>query len=139
MFIKDYMTPNPVTVSPKTKVRDTFFLIKKYGFHQLPVVEDGKTVGIITDRDLRTALFRPDLTVEEIMTPDPITIGEGEPVESAILILRENRFNALPVVSEKGELVGIITLRDILDAIVGLIGIVRGDMGVISKVPKLIK
>lgn len=122
MFVNSYMTKNPVTISAKTAVRDAFFLLKKYGFRQFPVVEEGRLVGIVTDRDLRTAIFRPELRVEDIMTLNPLTVKENERLESAILKLRENKFNALPVISENGELCGIITVTDVLDALIELLG-----------------
>ncbi|MCI0454431.1 MAG: CBS domain-containing protein [Candidatus Dadabacteria bacterium] len=131
MIIKDWMTPNPVTVHPDTGVKTAFRLMKKGGFKQLPVVEEGKLVGIITDRDLR----RPDLVdeiqsweqlyklddtfkVRGVMTTDAITVREDETIESACLILRKKKFNALPVVSNTGELVGILTVLDVLDAFI---------------------
>jgi acetoin utilization protein AcuB len=131
MIIKDWMTPNPVTVHPDTGVKTAFRLMKKGGFKQLPVVEEGKLVGIITDRDLR----RPDLVdeiqsweqlyklddtfkVRGVMTTDAITVREDGTIESACLILRKKKFNALPVVSNTGELVGILTVLDVLDAFI---------------------
>jgi acetoin utilization protein AcuB len=131
MITKDWMTPDPVTVHPDTGVRTAFRLMKKGGFKQLPVVEEGKLVGIITDRDLR----RPDLSdeiqsweqlyklddtfnVRGVMTTDVITVREDETLESACWILRMKKINALPVVSNTGELVGILTVHDVLDAFI---------------------
>ena len=131
MIVKEWMTPNPVTVHPDTGVKTAFRLIKKGGFKQLPVVEDGKLVGIITDRDIRRPeiidelesweqLYRLDdaFKVRGIMTKNVITIGENDALESACLILRKKKFNALPVLSEAGELVGILTVHDVLDAFI---------------------
>ncbi len=131
MIIKDWMTPNPVTVHPDTGVKTAFRLMKKGGFKQLPVVEEGKLVGIITDRNLR----RPDLVdeiqsweqlyklddtfkVRGVMTTDAITVRDDGTIESACLILRKKKFNALPVVSNTGELLGILTVLDVLDAFI---------------------
>jgi acetoin utilization protein AcuB len=122
MFVRDYMTKNPVVIPAGTEVRRAFHLLKKHGFRQFPVVKGGKLVGIITDRDLRITLLRPNLTVEDIMTINPLTIREDASLQSAILILGKEKFNALPVVSESGELRGIITTTDILDALIGLLG-----------------
>lgn len=58
MRVKDWMTTNVVTVEPDTSVRRAFAMMKKHGFHHLPVVRDGKLMGIVTDRDLR----RPDIS-----------------------------------------------------------------------------
>jgi acetoin utilization protein AcuB len=131
MLVKEWMTPNPVTVHPDTGVKTAFRLMKKGGFKQLPVVEDGKLVGIVTDRDLRRPdisdeieswdqLYRLDDTfnVRGIMTTDVIIVKENDPLESACLILRKKKFNSLPVLSDTGELVGILTVHDVLDALV---------------------
>jgi acetoin utilization protein AcuB len=140
MVIKDWMTPNPVTVHPDTGVKTAFRLMKKGGFKQLPVVEEGKLVGIITDRDLR----RPDLAdeiqsweqlyklddtfnVRGVMTTDVITVREDDTMESACLILRKKKFNALPVVSNAGELVGILTVHDVLDAFIDFLKLEESD------------
>lgn len=122
MLVRDYMTRNPLVVSIGTEVRRAFQLLKKHGFRQFPVLKEGKLVGIITDRDLRTTLLRPNLTVEDIMTINPVTIGEDASLGAAMLILEKGKFNALPVVSKSGELTGIITVTDIFDALVTLLG-----------------
>ncbi|MER3446335.1 MAG: hypothetical protein C4291_05560 [Candidatus Dadabacteria bacterium] len=122
MIVRDYMTRNPLVVSVDTEVRRAFHLLKKHGFRQFPVLKDGKLVGIITDRDLRTTLLRPNLTVGDIMTINPVTIVEDAFLGAAMLILEKGKFNALPVVSKSGELTGIITVTDIFDALINLLG-----------------
>jgi len=52
MLIREWMTPDPVTISPDTPVLDAIKLLKEKGFRRLPIVEDGKLVGIVTDKDL---------------------------------------------------------------------------------------
>ncbi len=116
------MSRKPITVSPKTDVRRAFESLKKYKIRQFPVVRNKKLIGIVTDRDLRIALMRPELKVEDIMTYDPITVADEAPLEKVALLLRENEINALPVVSRKKELIGIITVNDVLDALIHLLG-----------------
>ncbi|MEM4408807.1 MAG: CBS domain-containing protein, partial [Candidatus Caldarchaeum sp.] len=115
MLVKHCMTPNPRTASPEDDVRQTFELLKAHGFHQLPVVKEGRIVGIVTDRDLRTGLFQPGLKIKDVMTPNPITIFEDVKMEVAAQIINSRRFNAIPVVDSKGDLVGIITTHDIIE------------------------
>ena len=136
MLVRDYMTRNPLVVSVETEVRRAFQLLKKHGFRQFPVLKDGKLVGIITDRDLRTTLLRPNLTVEDIMTINPVTIREDASLETAILILEKGKFNALPVVSKSRELTGIITVIDILDALINLLGFREAQTRVNIEVPE---
>lgn len=120
MIVKNFMTRNPLTVTPEEDVVDTFNLLKKQGFRQFPVVKDKQLVGIITDRDLRSNL-RDDLMVSDVMSPNPVTILEDSKLVEAALIIRDRKFNALPVVSKSGELVGIITTTDIIKSLVDVI------------------
>jgi acetoin utilization protein AcuB len=115
MLLKNCMTPNPATITPKEDVKTAFGILKKHGFRQLPVVKDGMLIGIVTDRDLRAALSQPDLTVGDVMTSNPVTILEDATVEEAARIIRGRKFGSLPVVSKTGNLVGIITVTDILN------------------------
>jgi acetoin utilization protein AcuB len=115
MLLKNCMTLNPATITPKEDVKSAFDILKKHGFRQFPVVEDGMLIGIVTDRDLRAALSQPDLTVGDVMTSNPVTILEDATVEEAARIIRDRKFGSLPVVSKTGNLVGIITVTDILN------------------------
>jgi acetoin utilization protein AcuB len=118
MTVKKFMTPDPVTISPDENVNDAFHILLEHRFRQAPVVEDGKLIGIVTDRDLRTALFQTyvesDLTVGDVMRAGPVTTSEDAHIEEAARIMCECKFNSLPVVSRTGDLVGIITTTDIL-------------------------
>jgi acetoin utilization protein AcuB len=116
MLVKNHMTPNPTTITPKEDAKIAFHLLKKYSFRQFPVVKDGTLIGIVTDRDLRPALTELDLRVDDVMTPNPVTILEDATVEEAARIISDRKFNALPVVSRTGELKGIITVTDILNS-----------------------
>jgi len=136
MIVKDYMSGKPITVSPETDVRRAFESLKKYKIRQFPVVRNKKLVGIVTDRDLRVALMRPELKVEDIMTNDPLTVADETPLEKAALLLRENKINALPVVSRKKELIGIITVTDVLDALIYLLGFKGEPTKVCVEIPE---
>jgi acetoin utilization protein AcuB len=123
MLVKDFMTPNPVTVPPGKSADETLELMKSLNFRQCPVIENGKLVGIVTDRDLRTSLAGGrGAAVGDIMAKDPVTILDYASVEGAAEIIRRGKFNALPVVTNKGELVGILTVTDLLDALLQMLG-----------------
>ena len=116
MLVKDCMTPNPFIVGPDEDVKNVFSLLNKHRFRQVPVVKDGKLVGIVTDRDLRAAVMEENhLVVADIMSSNPVTVSEDAAVEEAARIIRERKFGSLPVVSKTGELIGIITVTDILN------------------------
>ncbi len=103
-------------------------LIAKHRVNQLPVLDDGKLVGIVTDRDIRDAYptsmvidrakeidqFAATYTVEEVMSYNVFTVRPTTPLLSAVKLLRRHRIGSLPVV-DKGKLVGIITRSDVLD------------------------
>jgi acetoin utilization protein AcuB len=124
MIVRKFMTSDPLTISPDENVNDAFHLLLEHCVRQAPVVEDGKLIGIVTDRDLRTALFQTyvesDLTVGDVMRAGPVTISDDADIKEAARIICEHKFNALPVVSTTGDLVGIITTTDILRGVLKL-------------------
>jgi acetoin utilization protein AcuB len=118
--VRDVMTADPIVVEPAVTVGAAYSMMKSMGFRHLPVVRDGELVGIISTNDIgRLGGVLPEIaerSVSELMTPDPITIGEDEPVEAAAATMALRKVNCLPV-STKGRLVGIVTTYDLLDAL----------------------
>lgn len=85
-------------------------------FRSLPVVEQGRLIGIITDRDLRSHGEHPeDATVESAMSELPVAVTPATPLREAAHCLFELKIGALPVVEDE-RLVGVITTQDILRA-----------------------
>lgn len=129
MDVSKWMTKSMVTIKPKDTLRHARERLVKYRINQLPVVVNGKLVGIVTDRDVRDAYpsslrlfhgkdideFGDSHTVEEIMTYNVVAVSPQTSLREAAQRLRRQRFGALPVV-ENGKLVGIITRSDLLDA-----------------------
>jgi acetoin utilization protein AcuB len=123
------MTPSPEVVTPEITVPEAAQIMKKGGFRRLPVVKEGRVVGIVTDRDLKEAMpsdanslsiwelnyLISKLTVGEIMTRDPITVSDTLPLQAAAKLMLEHKVGGLPVERE-GRLVGIITVTDVLRA-----------------------
>jgi IMP dehydrogenase len=107
------MIIDPVTLGPTRRVQEALQIMAKFHISGLPITQDGKLVGILTNRDLRfeTALDRP---VFEVMTKDNlVTAPEGTTLEEAKAILHKHRIEKLPVVKDGGELAGLITIKDI--------------------------
>lgn len=118
MLVKDYMTLHPRTVTPKDRAQDISEMMKALNYRQFPVVENGKLVGIVTEADIANALSdKKDIKVKDVMAIDPFTIMEDASIESASEIIRIKSFNSLPVVSENNDLLGLLTVTDILDAL----------------------
>jgi acetoin utilization protein AcuB len=128
------MTPSPVTVTPRNAIRTAVTLMREGGFRRLPVVDRGRLVGIITDRDLRRAANSPFVVREQwydnfildhievgsCMTPNPITIEPSVSIAEAARVMRNHKIGGLPVVTD-GQLIGIITDTDLLDFLLELL------------------
>jgi IMP dehydrogenase len=107
------MILDPITISPDQTIRDAHQLMAKYRISGIPVTEHGKLVGIITNRDLRFE-SRLEMTVAQVMTKQKlVTAPEGTSLEKAREMLHEHRIEKLPVVNKRGELKGLITIKDI--------------------------
>jgi IMP dehydrogenase len=108
------MISDPITVDPDQKVADALAVMKKYRISGLPVQRDNKLVGILTNRDLRfeTNFEQP---IRDVMTKeDLVTVPVGTTLEQAKEILHKNRIEKVLVVDGKGNLKGLITIKDIL-------------------------
>ncbi len=109
------MIIDPITIDPNKPIHEALAMMSHYSISGVPVVRDGKLVGIVTNRDLRF-ITRDDYgaKVSEYMTSkNLITAPMGTTLEEAIKPLQKHRIEKLPVVDEKGYLKGLITIKDI--------------------------
>lgn len=123
MLVKERMNPRPITIYPGASLAEARALLDRHRIRHLPVVEEGKLVGIITDRDIRSAASVASLeqiTVGDAMTRNVITITPETPVQEAAKLMVSHRIGGLPVL-KGGEVVGIITETDLLKAFVELV------------------
>lgn len=125
-LVRDWMTPNPITIVPKTTLPEAHNLMKESKIRRLPVVDRGRLVGIVTLGDVREAepsnatslsiyelnYLLSKLTVDKIMTRDPLTISPDATIREAAHIMLEHKIGGLPVM-EGERIVGIITESDI--------------------------
>jgi IMP dehydrogenase len=105
------MIADPVTVHPEQKIADALATMERRGISGLPVVADGRLVGILTNRDLRFEK-RLDKLVREVMTTHVITAHPGINLDQAKEILQAHRIEKLPLVDERQRLCGLITVKD---------------------------
>ena len=108
---------NPFYLSPEHMVTDANALMAKYHISGVPICENDKLVGIITNRDLK---FMTDFNVKisDVMTKDNlVTAPVGTTLEQAQEILRKNKIEKLPIVDENFSLKGLITIKDIEKAV----------------------
>jgi acetoin utilization protein AcuB len=121
MNVGERMTKNPVTVAPSDTLAHAQEKMRGGGFRQVPVVDNNRLVGILTDRDIgRRGRHNVVAKVQSAMTTDVITASPDMPIEEATRLLLRQKIGGLPVI-ERGELVGIISTSDILQAFVDLI------------------
>jgi CBS domain-containing protein len=115
---KDIMTKRVVTVSPCTTVKELTELLAAKKISGVPVVDEQKRViGIATEADV---LAHPGAkTVEEIMTKRVISVKPDTPVEEIPKLLARKKIKRVPVIDEKGKLVGIVSRADIVKAFAG--------------------
>lgn len=139
MQVSEWMTPAPLTVTPSTLIPKVQQLMVYRRIRHLPVVEDGRLVGIITDRDVRTVQPSPatssagremhylfdQLTVRAVMTRPVLTVAPHKPLAEAVRLMLENRIGGLPVI-EGEHLVGILTEVDLLRAFSTTLGVRAG-------------
>jgi acetoin utilization protein AcuB len=139
MFINKSMTSKVIATRPQATLLEARNLLKTHKIRHLPVVDDdGRLAGIITDRDIRSALpaafyqedgeapnevaYR-DLTVGDFMTRDPMAISPEDTIQDALLQIQRMRVGAFPVVDHDRRLKGIISVRDLLRAFINALGI----------------
>jgi acetoin utilization protein AcuB len=129
--LSDIMTRDLVCVRPGDSLRLAIERMRACNCRRLPVLDDNRLVGIITDRDVRLALNSPfvlrerqqdqemmdRVIVAECMTPDPITLPPDASVLDAARLMRDRKFGGVPLV-DGGQLVGIVTVTDVLACLI---------------------
>lgn len=132
VYVKDWMTEEVISVAPDTPIATAHQIMKSNGIRRLPVVDDKRLVGIITIGDVREAspsevtslsiwelnYLWSQLTVEKVMTKDPITARLNSSIFEVARTMLEDKVSGLPVTDGHGSLVGIITESDIFKMIV---------------------
>ena len=136
MYVKHRMTVDPISVKPENTVSQVLDLMKEKNLHRLPVTQDGKLVGLITQSTIQkntpsnfTSLSMHELnyllsktTVKDIMIKKVITATPNMTMEEAADIMEKQDIGCLPVTGESNILLGILTTSDILHAFVELMG-----------------
>lgn len=121
MLVGSRMTRKLTVAGPEQPVAVARKLMLQIGVRHLPVVEKGKLVGIVSDRDLAAAAAR-DKRVGEVMNRKPVVVSPDTAVDEAAHLMQRMKFSALPVM-EGRRLVGILTSADVLSAFVNLSGV----------------
>jgi CBS domain-containing protein len=115
MNIRDVMTPNPRTVSPADSIQNAAQIMRDEDTGVVPVVENGRPVGIITDRDIvirAVADGQMNRSVRDIVSGSVVTAGPDMSTKDAVALMSEHQIRRLPVV-ENDRLVGMVSIGDL--------------------------
>jgi acetoin utilization protein AcuB len=137
MLVNHWMSKQVITVDANDSMNKAIHLLKEHNIKMLPVMEKGKLVGIVTDRDLKrssasdaTSLEIHELLyliskikVKDIMTKNPITIPLDYTIEEAAEVLLKHNISGVPVIDHHGNIIGIITQNDIFRTLISLTGV----------------
>ena len=130
--VRKWMTKNPVTIDQESSIIEAIHLMKEKGVRRLPVMTKGRLTGLITERMIKdytpgkaTSLDTWEVhyllsktPVKEIMNPSPITITPDMELATAAQLILDHKLYGLCVVDSKGDLVGIMSVGDMLRAVV---------------------
>ena len=140
MFVADRMTKHPITLTSGATVGEVDRIMKKNKIHRMLIVDDDKLTGYLSDRDVMRVAPSPatslskfeirelldKLSVKDIMQKKVVTVDEDATIEEAALIMYQNKVGGLPVISQVGKVVGIITATDILKTFLEVMGLPSG-------------
>jgi CBS domain-containing protein len=118
--IQKFMTAMPHTIGKDIPIKTALSMMREYHIRHLPVEDGGKLVGILSDRDLKLAASfagAGNLTVEEVMTPDPYTASPDAPLDRVAYEMAERKYGCAIIKQGNGKVVGIFTVVDGLRAL----------------------
>ncbi len=135
MLVKDIMQAHPVTATLETRLPDLARVLQRRGFRHVPIIDGGRLVGIVSDRDIKQSMISAAsvtegrererlldvLTAGQIMTRTVVTVGPMFGVEDAARLMATRRISAVPV-TEGDRLVGLLTETDVLQLFVRATG-----------------
>ncbi len=149
MFVRDFMTRDPITITPDVSHPDAMALMRKHRIRRLPIISKGELVGIVSEKDLlankpsqattlsvfEIGALLSNLHVEDIMTRPVVTVEGDCPMEEAACIMVDRKIGCLPVM-DGDRLVGIITETDVFRALVEVLGGKEPGLRVVVRLPE---
>lgn len=113
---------DPVTIDPDRSIRDAIALMQKHQSGCIIITENNLPIGIFTERDVLTkvvaASMDPDTSITQVMTSPPKTVQDGSSIADVIRTMHEGGFRHIPVVSDSGQLCGVISVKRIVEYLV---------------------
>jgi acetoin utilization protein AcuB len=130
MKVEEWMVKDPIVITLDQKVQDCVDLMREHSIRHLPVVEKQKLVGLVTESDLREVFLASlveDLTIAGVMITEPMTVTPDTEIEDAAKLIYYHKIGGLPVVDDYGQVVGIITVADLVEAFIELMGLLKSS------------
>jgi acetoin utilization protein AcuB len=129
--LSQYMTPQPWTIRKDAKMSQAHQLMREHKIRHLPVLEAGKLVGIVSERDLHLIETLPDcdpdeVTVEEAMIQDVYAVNADDPVDGVVEKMSLHKYGSAVVLDRRGGVQGIFTTVDALRAFAKILRRVTG-------------
>ena len=127
MRVRSLMIKDPITISDRTSVQEAIHLMQENSIRHLPVVDgSNKLSGWVTLADMKRGLLPAvvtGLSVADLMIKNPITMHPDADVENAAQIIYEKKIGGIPVVDDDNKVIGIITVTDLLNAFLNIMGL----------------
>jgi acetoin utilization protein AcuB len=131
MRVRSLMIKDPITISDRTSVQEAIHLMQDNSIRHLPIVNRSKKLsGWVTLADMKQGLVPAmvtGLSVADLMIKNPITMHPDADVEVAARIIYEKKIGGMPVVDDNNKVVGIITVTDILNAFINIMGLLTNS------------
>jgi acetoin utilization protein AcuB len=142
MQVQNWMSKDVVTVEEQMPIIDVMHLLEEHDIRHIPVTREGKLVGMITDRDVKEAspskatslkaqelyYLLAEMKAKDVMRADPIVISPDDTMEVAAVKMLEHRVTGIPVVTQAGDLIGIISQGDVFRVLISITGIYQGGV-----------
>lgn len=137
MLVKNWMSKNVFTITPEDSMQDAVYLMREHKVRMLPVVKNEKVVGVVSETDIKRAsasdatvldvheilYLISKIKIKDIMSKDVITVNEDLTVEETAEILMKKKISGVPVLSNEGKILGIITRDDLFKVLTTLSGL----------------
>jgi len=130
MKVAEWMVKDPIVVTLDQRVQDCVDLMREHSIRHLPVVENQRLIGLVTESDLREVFLASlveDLTIQGVMITEPLTVTPDTEIEDAAKLIYYRKIGGLPVVDDYGQVVGILTVADLVEAFIELMGLLKSS------------
>ena len=150
MLVKNWMTPNVVSLTADKSMMKAAKLMKDNKISRIPIVDaENKVIGIVSDRDVKEAspskattldmhelyYLLSEIKLADIMTKNPICLSPEDTIEKAAALMMEHNFGGMPVIDGSGKLVGIITDSDVFKVLISITGVLEGGIQIGFNLP----